>query len=101
MKELIRHLLFVKFKKGVFRDDIVLARSEFSEIQNKIEGISGFEWGENTSSEGLSEGFTHCIQIIFANEEARDRYLPHPDHEKLKNILLPILERIIVIDYAI
>ena len=101
MKELIRHLLFVKFKKGVLRSDIVRARSEFSEIQNKIDGISGFEWGENTSPEGYSDEFTHCIQIIFANEEARNRYLPHPDHEKLKSTLLPILEKIIVIDYAI
>ena len=101
MKELIRHLLFVKFKEGVLQGDIVRARSEFSEIQNKIEGLSGFEWGENTSPEGFSEEFTHCIQLIFANEEARDRYIPHPDHEKLKNTLLPILEKIIVIDYLI
>ena len=101
MKELIRHLLFVKFKEGVLQGDIVRARSEFSEIQNKIEGLSGFEWGENTSPEGFSEEFTHCIQLIFANEEARDRYIPHPDHEKLKNTLLPILEKIIVIDYSI
>ena len=64
MNELIRHLLFVQFKKGVLSEDIVRARSEFSEIQNKIEGISGFEWGENTSPEGFSEGFTYCIQII-------------------------------------
>ena len=94
-------MLFVKFKKRVLQSDIIRARSEFSEIQNKIEGISGFEWGENTSPEGYSDEFTHCIQIIFANEEARNRYLPHPDHEKLKSTLLPILEKIIVIDYAV
>ena len=85
----------------MLQGDIVRARSEFSEIQNKIEGLSGFEWGENTSPEGFSEGFTHCIQLIFDNEEARDRYIPHPDHEKLKSTLLPILEKITVIDYSI
>jgi hypothetical protein len=64
LKELIRHLLFVKFKEGVLQGDIVRARSEFSEIQNKIEGLSGFEWGENTSPEGFS-GDLHIVSNSF------------------------------------
>ncbi|WP_374936606.1 Dabb family protein [Aeromonas sp. ASNIH6] len=32
---------------------------------------------------------------------ARQRYLPHPDHDALKAIFRPVLERIIVLDYTL
>ncbi|HCP5933088.1 TPA: Dabb family protein [Escherichia coli] len=37
--------------------------------------------------------------MTFVNEAARQRYLPHPEHEALKNIFRPILNDIIVFDY--
>ena len=98
---MIRHILFVKFKDNIDSKDLLEARNAFSHIPNQIQGISGFEWGENTSAEGLSQEFTHCIQIVFADEQARQRYLIHPEHQKLKSNLFKVLEKIIVVDYAI
>ncbi|WP_139697534.1 Dabb family protein, partial [Aeromonas salmonicida] len=44
---------------------------------------------------------THCVLMTFADERARQRYLPHPDHEALKQRFRPVLERIIVFDYTL
>ena len=59
------------------------------------------EWGENDSPEGRAEGFTHSVLMTFVDEAARLRYLPHPDHDALKAIFRPVLERIIVLDYTL
>ncbi|MGL4507727.1 MAG: Dabb family protein, partial [Aeromonas sobria] len=48
-----------------------------------------------------AEGFTHSVLMTFADEAARQRYLPHPDHDALKAIFRPVLERIIVLDYTL
>ncbi|MGL4479860.1 MAG: Dabb family protein, partial [Aeromonas veronii] len=45
--------------------------------------------------------FTHSVLMTFADEAARQRYLPHPDHDALKAIFRPVLERIIVLDYTL
>jgi len=39
--------------------------------------------------------------MTFANEAARQNYVPHPDHETLKKVLAPLLEDIIVFDYQL
>ncbi|HDX8368465.1 TPA: Dabb family protein, partial [Aeromonas dhakensis] len=39
--------------------------------------------------------------MTFADEAARQRYLHHPDHDALKAIFRPVLERIIVLDYTL
>ncbi|WP_323078440.1 Dabb family protein, partial [Aeromonas hydrophila] len=44
---------------------------------------------------------THSVLMTFADEAARQRYLPHPDHDALKAIFRPVLERIIVLDYTL
>ncbi|GAM60866.1 stress responsive alpha-beta barrel domain protein dabb [Vibrio ishigakensis] len=37
--------------------------------------------------------------MTFADEAARQRYLPHPEHDALKVVFRPILEDLIVLDY--
>ena len=97
---MIRHVLFVKFKDQVTSNEVLDAIATFEQIPTKIKGIIGFEWGENTSSEGLNDDFTHCIQLVFEDEKARQNYLPHPEHLEIKNLLFRIIEKIIVVDYS-
>lgn len=39
--------------------------------------------------------------MTFADEAARQRYLPHPDHDALKASFRPVLACIIVLDYTL
>lgn len=37
--------------------------------------------------------------MTFESEEARDNYLPHPEHERVKAEILPCINDIIVFDF--
>ncbi|ALP40851.1 stress protein [Aeromonas schubertii] len=98
---LIRHILLVTFKPSAAASEIEAVRQGFLAIPGLIPGVLAVEWGLADSPEGKEEGFTHCVLMTFADERARQRYLPHPDHEALKQRFRPVLERIIVFDYTL
>ena len=98
---MIRHILLIAFKAGTLADDIAAVRAAFLGIPARVNGVVAVEWGENDSPEGRAEGFTHSVLMTFADEAARQHYLPHPDHEALKAIFRPVLDRIIVLDYTL
>jgi len=68
-----------------------------------IPGLDSFSGGANTSAEGLSRGFTHAFSMRFADAAARDAYLPHPAHERVKAFitarLAPGGESVCVVDF--
>lgn len=98
---MIRHILLITFKGEASPDDIAAVRAAFLAIPHQVSGVLAVEWGQNDSPEGRAEGFTHSVLMTFADEAARQRYLPHPDHDALKAIFRPVLERIIVLDYTL
>ncbi|MBX2867566.1 MAG: Dabb family protein [Acidiferrobacterales bacterium] len=98
---MIRHILLVRFKSTASSESIATVEAAFQSIASKIEGIDSVEWGENNSQEGKNQGFTHCVLMTFVNEEARDLYLPHPEHLALIDIFRPTIENIIVFDYRV
>ncbi|HEH9425160.1 TPA: Dabb family protein [Aeromonas sobria] len=98
---MIRHILLITFKPDALPADIAAVRAAFLTIPAKVSGVTAVEWGENDSPEGRDDGFTHSVLMTFADEAARQRYLPHPDHDALKAIFRPVLERIIVLDYTL
>ncbi|MGL6415505.1 Dabb family protein [Aeromonas veronii] len=98
---MIRHILLIAFKPGTQSARIDAVRNAFLAIPHQVSGVIAVEWGENDSPEGRDDGFTHSVLMTFADEAARQRYLPHPDHDALKAIFRPVLERIIVLDYTL
>jgi hypothetical protein len=96
---MIRHILLIKFKDSVKPLDIATAKTLFETIQEKIEGIVSVEWGLNDSTENLNKGFTHSVLMTFVDENARQSYLPHPEHDALKAVFVPLLEDIVIFDY--
>jgi hypothetical protein len=98
---MIRHILLITFKGEASPDDIAAVRAAFLAIPHQVSGVLAVEWGQNDSPEGRAEGFTHSVLMTFADEAARQRYLPHPDHDALKALFRPVLERIIVLDYTL
>jgi hypothetical protein len=98
---MIRHLLFIKFKPSVTDDQIAEVQALFESFPGKIPGTLAVEWGVNDSPEGLNREFTHAVQVTFADDAARQTYLPHPAHEALKQVFVPLLADIIVLDYSL
>lgn len=98
-KKVLRHVVLFSFKEGSTPDQIKNVTNAFAELPKKIKEIKAFEWGTNNSPENLSQGFTHCFYVSFASENGRAIYLPHPEHRSFVEILKPILDKVLVIDY--
>ena len=96
----IQHVVCFKFKEDATKAQIKEVEKAFAALKDKIPEIDRLEWGTNNSPEGLNKGFTHCFIVTFANEMAREVYLPHPQHKAFVAILKPILEDVFVIDFA-
>ena len=98
---MIRHILLIKFKDSAELIQIEKLKDLFESIPNKVEGVISVEWGVNNSPENKNEGYTYAVLMTFANEEGRQNYLPHPEHEVLKKVFDLLLEDIIVFDYQV
>ena len=57
-------------------------------MKGKVPGLLSFAGGPYSSPEGLNKGYSHAFHMTFADAEARDAYLPHPEHEKVKRVAL-------------
>ena len=51
------------------------------------------------SKENLHQGFTHVFESTFETVDAVAEYVAHPAHVDYANILLPALDKVIIIDY--
>ncbi|EKO3861510.1 TPA: Dabb family protein [Vibrio harveyi] len=100
-KAMIRHILLIKFKASATSEKIQQLRELFEAMPTKVEGVNDVEWGLNNSPEGKNKDYTHAVMMTFADEAGRQNYLPHPEHDALKEVFRPLLEDIIVFDYEI
>ena len=96
---LLRHVVLFKFKEGTPAEEIRSIQNGFMALPGQIPEIYDFEWGTDVSVEGKNKGFTHCFVVTFQDEAGRDTYLPHPEHEKFRGMLQPLLEDVLVVDY--
>lgn len=100
-KAMIRHILLIKFKASATSEKIQKLRELFEAMPTKVEGVNDVEWGLNNSPEGKNKDYTHAVMMTFSDEAGRQNYLPHPEHDALKEVFRPLLEDIIVFDYEI
>jgi len=98
----IRHIVIFKYKDESPSDQIQQVTNAFRALQSQIPGILSFEHGVNNSPEGANLGFTHVYTLTFENTQARDTYLPHPQHVLFGELLkhLDILEDAFIVDYV-
>ncbi|WP_193264521.1 Dabb family protein [Vibrio navarrensis] len=79
-------------QKAITKDqhalEIEKLRCLFAAMPEKVDGV-------------LNQGFTHSVLMTFADEAGRQNYLPHPDHDALKQVFRPLFEDIVVFDYTI
>ena len=94
-----RHVVSFKFKESTTPEEIKKVEEAFVALKKKIPQIAALEWGTNNSPENLNKGFTHCFILTFKSEKDREIYLPHPEHKKFVEILMPVMADAFVIDY--
>lgn len=95
----LRHVVLFGFKETSSPEDIQTVIDAFKALPAQISEIKGFEWGTNSSPEGLNQGLTHGFTLTFHSDADRDAYLPHPAHKAFGAIVGPHLEKVTVVDY--
>jgi heme-degrading monooxygenase HmoA len=90
-----------QFKEGVSNTDIENCFMTMKGMIGKIPGFLEMEYGSYDSTEGLNDGYTHGFIMTFDSPESREAYLPHPVHEKVKDLVVPKLERVVVFDFSV
>lgn len=95
----LRHVVLFRFKENSAPEDIQKVIDAFKALPSQISEIKGFEWGINSSPEGLNQGLTHAFTLTFYSDADRDAYLPHPAHQEFGAVLGPHLEKVTVLDY--
>jgi Stress responsive A/B Barrel Domain len=95
----LRHVVLFGFEKTQSPATIAEVIRRFAELEALVAGIDDFEWGENSSPEGLDHGHSHVFLLTFASARARDAYLVHPDHAAFSDWVQPFVSSVTVLDY--
>lgn len=99
--KVLRHSVNLKYKEEATEQQVDEAVNAFINLKNEIPEIADIEWGLNDSTEGHSNGLTHCFTMTFANEHAREIYLFHKAHLDMVSKYGPIIDDVLVLDYWI
>jgi hypothetical protein len=91
-KQTVTRIVLMRVREDVPARTIEHIFGEIGAQRSKIAGILTYAWGPNSSPEGLGRGYTHGFCMTFVDAEARDAYLPHPEHQKVKSAVLAIVE---------
>jgi len=84
----VKHVVLLRFKPQTSADTVADLFAALETLRHKVPGLLDVSAGINSSPEGLAKGFTHGFVMTFADAASRDAYLPHPDHEAIKEKLL-------------
>jgi hypothetical protein len=96
-----RHVVFFQFNDATPAATVEDIVGAFRDLCAGLPFVKDFEWGVNSSPEQLNDGFTHCFIVTFADENGRDQYLPHPDHQAFcRQFLDPNLKKVCVVDFG-
>lgn len=97
--KVLRHVVMFKFSASATPANIQKIEEAFTQLPKKITTIKSYEWGINSSPEGLNQGLTHCFILTFTSDKDRDAYLIHPAHKEFGNSLGSNVEKVVVVDF--
>ena len=97
---MVEHIVVFKWKENASADAIAAALAGLRGLKDQVPGIVELTVGTNFSAR--SQGFDAGLVVRFIDRAALDTYVPHPAHQSVvQNLLNPIREESIVIDYEI
>ncbi|MBH58748.1 MAG: stress responsive protein [Planctomycetaceae bacterium] len=94
----IQHMVLFQFKSGTSEAIISGLFDELAGLKSLCPGILHFAGGKYASPERMNGDYTHGFLMTFDSSKNRDIYLPHPEHERVKALILPHLENVIAFD---
>ena len=97
----VKHIALIKFKEGTSDEQIESVFSQLLDLTEMVEGIEDYISGPNCSPEGLSLGTTHGFIMTFTDAAARDAYLVHQEHDRVKESVLPLVESVVIFDFEV
>jgi hypothetical protein len=95
----VHHVVLLKFKPDTTVATVAALFEALARLPAVIPGIERFRGGPYSSPEGLNQGFTHGFVTTFVSAEARNGYLSHPEHERVKEQFLPGVADVIAFDF--
>lgn len=96
---MIQHIVLAKWKPSADENKKTYAKQRLNELPKLIPGIVSYSAGDQCSPEGLGKGLQFGFVMTFRDAAARDAYLPHPEHKKVVEDLLPLVDDVLVYDY--
>jgi len=96
---MIRHVVMMKFKAGVSEEKITEVQDGLGSLPDSIPEIESYEFGRDMARSDRSHDF--ALVSIFADMDALQKYMMHPDHQKVVGMLKEICSDIRVVDYEI
>lgn len=98
----IQHLVLFKIKPEVTSEKIT-SMLEPADAGSSIwlGALLTKAGGQYSSPEGLNQGYTHGFVMTFESVDARDAYLPHPEHSRVKAALLPCIDSVVAFDFEL
>lgn len=64
----------------------------FPRVLNALPGVESYHSGAYSSFEGFNKGYNWAAEVVFRDQYSRDFYVAHEEHEKLVQLLEPLLE---------
>jgi len=84
----VKHVVLLRFRQDTSPAKVDELFGLLRGLREKIPGILDFSGGAYSSDEGLNKAFTHGFVMTFVDAASRDAYLPHPEHEAVKQKIL-------------
>lgn len=97
--EEIRHVVLFALKADVTPEQRRLVEETSAALLKDTGLIQRYEWGPDLNGGQRAQGFTHCIVMTFRNSDDLKKYLVHPAHVAFKEKALPLMEKLLVVDF--
>lgn len=97
----VKHIALIKFKEEASQEQIDKVFDDLLELSESIEGIEDYVAGDDFTKEGLNHGYTHGFIMSFQDRPARDSYMIHPEQERVKALVAPFFESVLVFDFEV
>ncbi|EES03227.1 hypothetical protein BDA96_03G228100 [Sorghum bicolor] len=95
----VKHILLARFKEDVTQERLDELIRGYAALVAAVPSMKAFHWGTDVSIENMHQGFTHVFESTFESTEGIKEYIEHPKHVEFANVFLPVLDKVIVIDY--
>ena len=94
----ISHVVLVRWNADISESILESVRTRAQSLSQSIPGITQLAEGPSVSPEGLESGYEYALVIDFVDSASRDRYLTHPAHVPLAELLQANAASLVVFD---